>query len=51
MKLLISCQISLKYPEIRIQMKVTNRRANVINERIDIALRARSSLDDDPSLD
>ena len=39
-----------KYPEIKIQMMVTNRRVDVINEGIDIALRVRSSLDDDPSL-
>lgn len=39
-----------KYPEIKLQMMVTNRRVDIINEGIDIALRVRSSLDDDPSL-
>ena len=39
-----------QYPEIKIQMMVTNRRVDIINEGIDIALRVRSSLDDDPSL-
>lgn len=39
-----------KYPEIKIQMIVTNRRVDIVNEGIDIALRVRSSLDDDPSL-
>ena len=29
---------------------VSNRRVDVINEGIDIALRVRSKLDDDPSL-
>lgn len=38
------------YPEIKLQMIVTNRRVDIINEGIDIALRVRSSLDDDPSL-
>lgn len=39
------------YPEIRVQLIVTNRRIDVINEGIDIALRVRSNLtDDDPSL-
>ncbi|MDV7673869.1 LysR family transcriptional regulator [Acinetobacter baumannii] len=39
-----------KYPEIRLQLIVSNRRVDVINEGIDIALRVRSKLDDDPSL-
>lgn len=39
------------YPEIRVQLIVTNRRIDVINEGIDVALRVRSNLtDDDPSL-
>jgi DNA-binding transcriptional LysR family regulator len=38
------------YPEIKVQLIVSNRRVDVINEGIDIALRVRSSLDDDPSL-
>jgi len=39
-----------RYPEIKIQMMVTNRRVDIINEGFDIALRVRSSLDDDPNL-
>lgn len=38
------------YPEIKVQLIVSNRRVDIINEGIDIALRVRSSLDDDPSL-
>ncbi|WP_445659842.1 LysR family transcriptional regulator [Acinetobacter sp. F16] len=38
------------YPEIKIQLIVSNRRVDVINEGIDIALRVRSNLDEDPSL-
>lgn len=39
------------YPEIKVQLIVSNRRVDVINEGVDIALRVRSSLtDDDPSL-
>jgi len=38
------------YPEIRVQLIISNRRFDVINEGIDIALRVRSNLDDDPSL-
>ncbi|ALH96242.1 LysR substrate-binding domain-containing protein [Acinetobacter equi] len=39
-----------QYPEIKIQMMITNRRVDIINEGIDIALRVRSNLDDDPNL-
>ncbi|WP_299152775.1 LysR substrate-binding domain-containing protein [uncultured Acinetobacter sp.] len=39
-----------KYPEIKIQMLVTNRRVDIINEGFDLALRVRSSLNDDPNL-
>ena len=39
-----------QYPEIRVQMMVSNRRVDVINEGIDLALRIRSKLDDDPNL-
>ncbi|MEB3766756.1 LysR family transcriptional regulator [Acinetobacter sp. MD2] len=39
-----------RYPEIRLQLLVSNRRVDVINEGIDIALRVRSTIDDDPSL-
>ncbi|ENW96511.1 MULTISPECIES: LysR family transcriptional regulator [unclassified Acinetobacter] len=39
-----------KYPEVRVQMMVSNRRIDVINEGVDVALRVRSKLDDDPNL-
>lgn len=38
------------YPKIRLQMLVSNRRYDVINEGVDVALRVRGSLDDDPNL-
>ena len=38
------------YPEVRVQMMVSNRRVDVINEGIDLALRVRSNLDNDPNL-
>ena len=38
------------YPEIKVQLIVSNRRVDIINEGIDVALRVRSSLDDYPSL-
>ncbi len=38
------------YPEIKVQLLVSNRRVDIINEGIDIALRVRANLDDDPSL-
>ena len=31
-------------------MMITNRRVDIINEGFDLALRVRSSLDDDPNL-
>jgi len=39
-----------RYPQVRIQMQVTNRRVDVINEGFDVAFRVRSKLDDDGSL-
>jgi DNA-binding transcriptional LysR family regulator len=38
------------YPEVRVQLHVSNRRVDLINEGIDVALRVRSRLDDDGSL-
>src|SRR5690606_12284322 len=38
------------YPDVRIQFHVTNRRVDLINEGIDVALRVRNRLDDDGSL-
>lgn len=43
-------QFLKQYPEIKVQLIVSNRRVDIINEGIDLALRVRSSLDDDPSL-
>ena len=39
-----------RYPEVRVQMHVSNRRVDVINEGFDVALRVRNKLDDDGSL-
>ena len=39
-----------KYPQVRVHLQVGNRRVDVINEGIDVALRVRSRLDDDGSL-
>lgn len=39
-----------KYPQVRVQLHVSNRRVDIINEGIDVALRVRSKLDDDGSL-
>lgn len=39
-----------EYPKVRIQMIVTNRRINLIEEGVDIAVRVRERLDSDPDL-
>lgn len=39
-----------QYPKIKVQLTVTNRRIDIINENIDVALRVRFNLDDDPNL-
>jgi len=39
-----------RYPQVRVQMHVGNRRVDVINEGIDVAIRVRNKLDDDGSL-
>jgi DNA-binding transcriptional LysR family regulator len=38
------------YPKVRVQLIVSNRRVDVINEGVDVAMRVRSKLDDDGSL-
>lgn len=38
------------YPEVRLQFQVSNRRVDIINEGIDVAIRVRSRLDDDGEL-
>ncbi|MFX4086902.1 LysR family transcriptional regulator [Sphingobium yanoikuyae] len=40
----------LAYPKVRLQLKVINRRADFVDDAIDVALRARSGRDDDSSL-
>ncbi|WP_091238526.1 LysR substrate-binding domain-containing protein [Aquimonas voraii] len=39
-----------RYPEVRVQLHVSNRRVDLINEGIDVALRVRTRLNDDGSL-
>jgi len=39
-----------KYPQVRVQLHVSNRRVDVINEGFDVAIRVRNKLDDDGSL-
>ena len=39
-----------RYPQVRVQLHVSNRRVDVINEGFDVAVRVRSKLDDDGSL-
>lgn len=39
-----------RYPQVRVQLHVSNRRVDVINEGFDISIRVRSKLDDDGSL-
>jgi DNA-binding transcriptional LysR family regulator len=38
------------YPEVRVDMRVSNRRLDLIEERIDVAVRVRSRLDTDANL-
>ena len=40
----------MRYPQVRVQMQVSNRRVDLINEGFDVALRVRSQLNDDGSL-
>lgn len=39
-----------RYPQVRVQLHVSNRRVDLINEGFDVAVRVRSKLDDDGSL-
>jgi DNA-binding transcriptional LysR family regulator len=39
-----------RYPKVRIQLKVINRRADLVEDMVDVALRARTKLDSDPGL-
>lgn len=38
------------HPKVRVQLKVLNRRADLVEDGVDVALRARVALDTDPSL-
>jgi DNA-binding transcriptional LysR family regulator len=39
-----------RYPQVRLQLHVSNRRVDLINEGFDVAMRVRSRLDDDGGL-
>ena len=39
-----------RYPKVRVQLHVSNRRVDLINEGFDVAVRVRNRLDDDGSL-
>lgn len=39
-----------RYPQVRVQLHVSNRRVDLINEGFDVAVRVRSKFDDDGSL-
>jgi DNA-binding transcriptional LysR family regulator len=39
-----------QHPKVRVQLKVLNRPADLVEDRVDVALRARASLDTDPNL-
>lgn len=39
-----------RYPDVRVQMHVSNRRIDIINEGFDVAIRVRARLDEDGSL-
>jgi DNA-binding transcriptional LysR family regulator len=39
-----------RHPKVRVQLLVSNRRIDLIEERVDIAIRARARLDDDAAL-
>jgi DNA-binding transcriptional LysR family regulator len=39
-----------RHPQVRVQLQVSNRRVDLINEGIDVALRVRTRLNDDGSL-
>lgn len=43
-------EFTKRYPEIRLQLIVSNRRVDVINENVDVALRVRYKIDEDPTL-
>jgi DNA-binding transcriptional LysR family regulator len=46
----VIAQFSLKHPQVRIEMQVSNRVVDLVEEGIDVALRVRPTLDDSGSL-
>jgi DNA-binding transcriptional LysR family regulator len=43
-------QFLARYPQVKVQMTVTNRRVDIIEEGVDVAFRVRSDLDGDQAL-
>lgn len=39
-----------RYPKVRVQLKILNRPADLVEDRVDVALRIRSTFDTDPNL-
>jgi DNA-binding transcriptional LysR family regulator len=39
-----------RFPKVKVQVKVINRRADLVEDGVDVALRARTKLDTDPNL-
>lgn len=39
-----------QYPKVKVQMIISNRRIDIINENVDIGLRVRTHIDEDPNL-
>lgn len=39
-----------RHPKVRVQLKILNRAADLVEDRVDVALRIRRSLDTDPNL-
>lgn len=39
-----------RHPKVRVQLKILNRPADLVEDRVDVALRIRRSLDTDPNL-
>ena len=39
-----------RYPKVRVQVKIINRRADLVEDGVDVALRVRSKFDTDPNL-
>lgn len=46
----VVAQFLVRYPEVRVQMQVTNRVIDLVEEGVDVALRVRTTLEDSGSL-